>query len=120
MANEAVAAFKSKLRRGDTVVVVNVDHPSASLVEILARLPIDAIFIDCEQGTADIETVEHMARAARLACCVSLLRLFSPADWAIERYMGRGVDGIVVPRLDSAEAAARVVEAVRYCYPEQP
>ena len=116
-ADDAVQAFKRKLRSGAAVTVVNVDHPSAGLVAALGRLPVDAIFIDCEQGSADVETVEHMARAARLANRVSLVRLFTPEGWAIERYMGRGIDGIVVPRLDTAEAAAKVVAAVRYCFP---
>lgn len=111
------AAFRTKLAAGEPVIVVNPDHPSASLVERLGRLPVDAVFIDCEQGSADVETVEHMARAARLAGLTSLLRLFTKDDWAIERYMGRGVDGIVVPRLERAEEAHAVVEAVRYCYP---
>ena len=32
--------------------------------------------------------------------------------------MGRGVHGIVVPRLDHAEDARRAVEDVRYCFPD--
>lgn len=32
------------------------------LVESLGRLPIDAVWIDCEQGAADVETVANMAR----------------------------------------------------------
>jgi len=59
-----------------------------------------------------------MARAARLGRLTSLVRVFDHRDWVIERYMGRGVDGIVVPRLESAEQAAGVVAAVRYCFPD--
>jgi 2-keto-3-deoxy-L-rhamnonate aldolase RhmA len=111
------AAFKRKLAAGEPVLVVNPDHPHPSLVDFFARLPIDAVFIDCEQGSAGIETVEHLARAARLAEVTSLVRLFAPDDWVIERYLGRGVDGIVVPRLERAAQARRVVDAVRYCHP---
>jgi 4-hydroxy-2-oxoheptanedioate aldolase len=110
-------ALRAKLARGEPVVVVNPDHPSASLVERLGRLPIDAVFIDCEQGSPDVESVEHMARAARLTGVASLVRLYTREDWAIERYLGRGVDGIVVPRLEKASEAQNVVAAVRYCYP---
>lgn len=113
-----MSQFKAKLQRGEPVIVVNPDHPHPSLVEFLGRLPLDAVFIDCEQGSADVETVENMARAARLMKLTSLVRLFSSEDWVIERYMGRGVDGIVVPRLETPEQADRVVNAVRYCYPK--
>ena len=111
------SAFKRKLSQSERVIVVNADHPSPSLVERMGRLPIDAVFIDCEQGSPDVELVENMARAARLTGLTSLIRLFDHRDWVIERYMGRGVDGIVVPRLQTAEQAAGVVEAVRYCFP---
>lgn len=113
-----IDAFKKKLQQDDAVLVINADHPYPSLVEFLGRLPVDAVFIDCEQGSADIETVENLARAARLGGLTSLARIFSPEDWVIERYMGRGVDGIVVPRVDTVEQAAGVVDAVRYCYPK--
>lgn len=112
------ANFKAKLQAGEPVIVVNADHPHPSLVEFLGRLPIDAVFLDCEQGSADVETIENMARAARLMKLTAIVRLFSGEDWVIERYMGRGLDGIVVPRLETPAQAARIVEAVRYCYPK--
>lgn len=111
----AAAALKRKLASGEAVTVVNADHPSPSLVEALGRLPVDAVFIDCEQGSPDFESVEDMARAARAVGLASLVRVFGRDDWIIERFLFRGVDGLVVPRVDSAEAAKRVVDAVRYC-----
>jgi 4-hydroxy-2-oxoheptanedioate aldolase len=68
-------------------------------------------------GGAGAAAVDDLARAARAADLCSLVRIFAPEPWAIERLMFRGVDGIVVPRLDRAEDARRVVEAVRYCFP---
>jgi len=44
------AAVPAKLARAEPVIVLNADHPSPSLVEKMARLPIDAVFIDCEQA----------------------------------------------------------------------
>jgi 2-keto-3-deoxy-L-rhamnonate aldolase RhmA len=108
---------RAKLARDEPVIMVNPDHPSPSLVAALGRVAADAVFIDCEQGSADVETVENMARAARLAGVCSLVRLFCADDWAIERYLGRGIDGIVVPRLEQPQQAAAVVAAVRYCDP---
>lgn len=113
-----VEAFRNKIQRGETVLVINPDHPSPSLVQFMGGLPIDAVWIDCEQGSADVETVENMARAARLAGLVSLVRVFSPEDWVIERFLFRGIDGLVVPRLDTAAQAQAVVDAVRYCFPK--
>lgn len=112
--------LRAKLARDEPLVVVNADHPSASFVEVLARQPIDAVFIDCEQGSPGTESVENMARAARLHSMASVVRVFSPAEWVLERYLFRGVDGVVVPRVDRAAEAREVVEAVRYCFPRDP
>ena len=108
---------KQRLADGKTVTLVNVDHVSPSLVEALGRIPVDAVFLDCEQGAPDFLAVEDMARAARLTGLTSVVRIYKPEDWLVERVMFRGVDGIVVPRIDTADQAAQMVRAMRYCYP---
>ena len=112
------ARFKARLAARQPVIVMNPDHPSASLVEFIARLGVDAVMIDCEQGSPNVESVEDMARAARAVGLCALVRIAPPEAWAIERYMFRGVHGVVVPRLDTAVAAQRIVEDVRYCFPD--
>lgn len=109
---------KQRLADGETVTLVNVDHVSPSLVESLGKIPVDAVFFDCEQGAPDFLAVEDMARAARLTGLTSVVRIYAPEDWLVERCMFRGVDGIVVPRIDTAAQAARMVGAMRYCYPK--
>ena len=101
----------------DTVVVFIKDAEIHFGVIHLLCVEIDIGFIDCEQGSPDVESVENMARAARVHGMASVVRLFSPEDWVIERYLFRGVDGVVMPRVDTAEQAQRVVDAVRYCVP---
>jgi 2-keto-3-deoxy-L-rhamnonate aldolase RhmA len=112
-----VSGFKERLRSGGPVVVMIPDHPSPSLVEFIGKLGVDAVMIDTEQGSPDVESVENMARAAKVAGITALVRIFSPEPWVIERYLFRGVHGLVVPRLDNADQARKVVEAVRYCFP---
>jgi len=109
--------FKQRLLARQRVILMNPDHPSPSLVEFIARLGVDAVMIDTEQGSPDVERVEDMARAARASGLCALVRLFSPEPWVIERFLFRGVHGIVVPRVDTAEQAHGVVETVRYCFP---
>lgn len=112
------AGFKARLAAGGNVVMMNPDHPSSSLVEFIATLGVDAVMIDTEQGSPDVQTVEEMARAARAAGICALVRLFAPDAWVIERFLLRGIHGIVVPRIDTAVQARRVIEDVRYCCPD--
>ncbi len=110
-------SLKPRLAAGKPVTVVNVDHVSPSLVEVLGTLPVHAVFIDCEQGAPDFLAVEDMARAARLAGLTSLVRIYQPEPWLVERTLFRKVDGIVVPRIDTPDQAQRMIDAVKYCYP---
>lgn len=111
------AAVKTRLASRQPVVMMNPDHPAPSLVEFIAKLGVHAVMIDTEQGSPDVETVEEMARAARAASLAALVRIFAPDAWVIERTLLRGVHGLVVPRVESAMQARRVVEDVHYCFP---
>ena len=68
--NMLVRSFRERLRRSEPSLVINVDHPSPSLVEYLGSLPVEAVMFDTEQGSPDFETVENMARAARGRECL--------------------------------------------------
>lgn len=110
--------FKEKLSRNEVVVVINPDHPSASLAEFVAGIGFDGIFIDCEHGFASIETVHEMCRAARAAGVQSIVRPENDAPFLITRYLDAGAGGIMVPHIDTAEAAQRVVDTVHYARPK--
>ncbi len=115
--NDCASLLKSHLADRKPLLVVNIDYSNASLVEFLGRNGADVLFIDCEQGDTNIETIPDLVRAAHIADTPVIARLFSPEPWVIERYMLRGVDGIVIPRLDTADQVRDVVETVKYCFP---
>jgi 2-keto-3-deoxy-L-rhamnonate aldolase RhmA len=112
-----VNLFKEKLLRDDVVVVLNPDHPSASLTEFVAALGFDGVFIDCEHGMAGIERVQDMCRAARVVGVQSIVRPETDAPHLITRYLDAGAGGVMVPHIETPEAARKVVEAVRYARP---
>lgn len=116
-----IQAFRQKLRDGRPVAVINADYANAALVEFIAQpaLGVDALMLDAEQGTPDFERIEDMARVARLAGLCVLVRVFSPEPWVIERMLLRGVDGLIVPRLDSAAQAQAVVDCLGYVFPDE-
>src|SRR5581483_2125265 len=109
--------FKERMQRGEVVVVVNPDHPSPSLTEFVAGLGVDGVFIDCEHGMATVERVQEMCRAARVAGVQAIVRPESNADYLITRYLDAGANGVMVPHVDTADAARAIVRAVRYARP---
>ena len=110
--------FKEKLGRDEVVVVLNPDHPSASLTEFVAALGFDGVFIDCEHGMAGIERVQEMCRAARVVGVQSIVRPETEAPHLITRYLDAGAGGVMVPHIETPDAARRVVEAVHYARPK--
>ncbi len=110
--------FKDKLKRGEVVVVVNPDHPSPSLTEFIGGLDFDGVFIDCEHGVASVERAQDMCRAARAAGVQSIVRPETDAPHLIARYLDAGAGGIMVSRVETAAAARRIVETVRYTRPQ--
>lgn len=109
-----MTSFKSRLRQGETVTLVNPDHASAGLVNAISGMGIDAVMLDCEQGTPSFENIEDMTRAAKLHGVASLVRIPSPEPWTIERYIMRGIDGVIIPRLDTAAQVKQAIHDIRY------
>jgi 2-keto-3-deoxy-L-rhamnonate aldolase RhmA len=107
-------SIKEKLARGEIVTMINPDHPSPSLVEFIAGLGFDAIFIDCEHGMAGIERVQDMCRAARIAGAAPIVRPDANQPWLITRYLDAGAAGVMVPHIDTDDAARELVATVRY------
>jgi 2-keto-3-deoxy-L-rhamnonate aldolase RhmA len=117
---DARRALKTKLANRELVRGVLADFPSADLVASLARLGFDLIFIDCEHAGPDFETVVQMTRAARAGGAVTLLRPWSVEPGLVRRYIDCGVDGIVVPGMETALDARRLVGTIAAADPPDP
>jgi 4-hydroxy-2-oxoheptanedioate aldolase len=72
------------------------------------------VFIDSEHGPMDMETCEHMVRAAHCAGITPILRLPYPDPAIVNRYLDTGAMGILFPHLDSVERAKAMVAGAKY------
>ena len=104
---------KQKLLAGKPIAVLNPDHPDPSLVEHLGQFGIDAVFVDTELQSTDVQTVENMRRAADVVGLTTIVRPATDEPWLMTRYINRGVGGIHVPHVSTAAQAARVVATVQ-------
>ena len=85
--------------------------PSPAIVEMCAYAGFDFIVIDNEHGSADLQTTEHMLRAARASGIPALVRCL---DHDIARTLDMGAGGLQIPMVNTAEQAAELVQRVRY------
>lgn len=108
---------RAKLTQGKVVFGGIVTSYAPEVVELLGAIGYDFVMIDCEHGPASVDQVEHMVRAAESFGITPLARIPDHADATILRFLDRGVQGVIVPHVNTAEQAEAVARAARY-YPE--
>ena len=108
---------KAKLGEGKVVFGGIIGEHAPSLVELFGALGYDFVMIDCEHGPMDLNQVEHMVRAAEVFGITPLARVPNHDPSTILRFLDRGVQGVIVPHVNSAAQAEAIAKAARY-YPE--
>jgi 4-hydroxy-2-oxoheptanedioate aldolase len=106
--------MKEKLRAGEPVFGVSVMIPSPQIVEMIGAAGFDWVLLDCEHGTLTLESVELMAMAAEACGITAIARPMTRSPEHILQVLDRGVMGVQVPHVNTAEEARQVVAAVKY------
>ena len=102
------------LRAKQTLRAVFNGIPSPALVEMCAFAGFDFVLIDNEHGSADLQTTEHMLRAARAAGIPAAVRCL---EHDLARTLDLGAGAVQVPMVSTAAHAQRLVLAVKYPLP---
>lgn len=88
--------------------------PSPQLVEMLGHAGFDWVLLDCEHGSLSLSDVEIMAMAADAAGLTAIARPRSNSPADIQSVMDRGVAGVQIPHVNTAEEARRAVQSVKF------
>lgn len=92
--------LKEKLARADFVLGIHCKYPNGDLVEAIAP-HCDFVFLDCENAGPDVQTIPDLARAARAGGAAALLRPYSKETGVLRRYLGCGIDGFILPDVET-------------------
>jgi 4-hydroxy-2-oxoheptanedioate aldolase len=106
--------MKAKLYAGEPVLGCSLMFLSPQLVEMLGHAGFDWVLLDCEHGSLAPADVEIMAIAADAVGITAIARPRTNATADIQAVMDRGVMGVQVPHVNSAEDARRAVAAVKF------
>ena len=106
--------MKEKLGAGEPAFGVSVMIPSPQIVEMLGSAGFDWVLLDCEHGTLTLESVELMAMAAEACGITAIARPATKSAEHILQVLDRGVMGVQVPHVNTAEDAQEVIAAVKY------
>lgn len=108
---------KAKLNKGEVVYGAIISRHAPDLIELLGAVGYDFVMIDCEHGPMNLDQVEHMVRAAEVFGITPITRIPDHSDSTILRFLDRGVQGIIVPHVNTRDQAEAIAQAARY-HPE--
>jgi 2-keto-3-deoxy-L-rhamnonate aldolase RhmA len=106
--------MKEKIARGEPALGCSVMFPSPQIVEMLGYAGFDWVLIDCEHGSIAPADVELMAMACDAAGITPIARPKTNSASDIQGVMDRGVMGVQVPHVNTADDARRAVAAVKF------
>jgi len=108
-----ISQFRSRLKRGETLLGTMVTLPAPATAEILAGIGFDWLFIDGEHGPLETGEILAILQAVgnHVACIV---RVPAAEEVPIKKVLDLGAAGIVVPQVNTIEQASGVVRFARY------
>jgi len=110
-------ALKEKLKNNELVVGTWSSTSSANIVNVLGTTNLDFVVIDLEHASMSYETVENMVRAAEATQISPIVRVGDDNEQTILRALETGPRSIMVPHVDSAVKAKKIVQSCKY-FPE--
>jgi 2-keto-3-deoxy-L-rhamnonate aldolase RhmA len=104
-----------KNRQGQRGLTCGLVFPSAEIVEFIGMTGgFDGISLDGEHGLFSPESIDAMCRAADGYGLTVTARVPNIDSSTINRYLDRGVMGILGPHIDTADEARALVDACRF------
>ena len=91
---------------------ITLNNPS--IAEIMANAGFDWLCVDLEHSVTDYFEAQQLIMAIQSKGIKAFVRVGENNTRIIKRILDAGVDGIIVPSVNSAEEALKVVESVKY------
>jgi 2-dehydro-3-deoxyglucarate aldolase/4-hydroxy-2-oxoheptanedioate aldolase len=110
----ASEGLRRKLRNGKPIFGLWVTMESPTVSEIAARVGLDWICIDTEHGELDLQEVANHLRAIARSSTAAIVRIPEIEHGVIQRTLGLGAHGIMIPRIRTAEEVERAVTFAKY------
>jgi 2-dehydro-3-deoxyglucarate aldolase/4-hydroxy-2-oxoheptanedioate aldolase len=111
--SSSASTTRERLAAGETLVGTFLNLGSAVSAEVCARAGFDWLLVDLEHG-AGTEAELIPALQAIAGRCAALVRVEANERPRFARALDSGADGVMVPRVDSAEDARHAVSFMRY------
>jgi 2-keto-3-deoxy-L-rhamnonate aldolase RhmA len=109
----ATTSFKTRLKRGETLIGSLVTLSSTDVAEIMSLIDWDYLWIETEHAPTDFVHAQMMIQAVG-GRCPCLVRIPENKEVWIKKALDIGCNGIVVPQVKSAAEARDTIEWCLY------
>lgn len=114
MMSDSLTGLRAALREQQLIVSTFVMMPRVEIVEMLGSAGFDAVVFDLEHGPLAATDLAPLAAAARGVGLASIARLGEGRPANIGAALDAGVDGVMVPHIESAQHAENAVSFARF------
>lgn len=112
---ELVNPLRTRLAAGEIAAGIGAKLiGGVELAPLMRTAGFDWLFIDLEHGKLSVESACDLATASLAAGIAPIVRIPAGQFWLGARLLDGGALGIVVPHVDTAEAARAIVDAFRF------
>jgi 2-keto-3-deoxy-L-rhamnonate aldolase RhmA len=105
-------SFRTRLKSGERLIAPLLTLSSPPVVELLAEVGFDWLFVDAEHSPLDSAQMQALMQAAGATPCV--VRLPASDEMHVKRALDIGAAGIIAPQINSAGHARQIVQAAKY------
>lgn len=105
--------FLQKIKTQPPAVGTIVSLATPETTEILSQCGYDWLFIDLEHGLSSFATAQHMIQSMRGDCSAIVRVPEGSAVW-VKKALDMGVDGVIIPQVNTADHARAMVAATKY------
>jgi 2-keto-3-deoxy-L-rhamnonate aldolase RhmA len=107
--------LKQALKAGHPVIGTTVfEFATPGIARLLATTGVDFVFYDMEHSGFGIETIRSLMSQARATDLTALVRPPANLPHLIGPILDSGAHGIIVPMVETAEQAERLVDSCKY------
>lgn len=107
--------MKEEIHSGATVLGMFLSEIAApNLVRLMQAAGMDFVIVDCEHGYFDYAQVAAIAAVANGIGFPAIVRVPQISRVSVQKYLDAGVDGLLVPMLETPEQARTLVALAKY------
>ena len=106
--------LRSKIEKRRAFFGSFVKSNSPAMVEVMGHAGMDYVLLDMEHSPMAIDHLEHLIRAAETAGIAAVVRVSGISEAEILHPLDKGAAGLLVPMVNTPEAAREVVHHARF------